>query len=183
MMQTCPPVLMMIPLVICEGVNRVWRWFIRRRLCGAQLPSFIYWCRRHTRSSVKVKRDVGRIGGWGGGVESNLPSRRGWKRSYFNFNAGGCNFILRPTLLILDNYCTVPNPKICFSLKLIFAAVRNALQPFFPPCNRSCHFIGLKTCEKPSIFCSRPRQKGSGSTPDLTSQSTLHACLQRVNAT
>ena len=57
---------------------------------------------RHTRSSVKVKRDVGRIGGWGGGVESNLPSRRRWTRSYFNFNSGGCNFILRPTLLILD---------------------------------------------------------------------------------
>ena len=61
----------------------------RRRLCGAQLPSFIYWWCRHTRSSVKVKRDVGRIGGWGGGVESNLPSRRGWTRSYFNFNSGG----------------------------------------------------------------------------------------------
>ena len=25
----------------------------------------------------------------GGGVESNLPSRRGWTRSYFNFNSGG----------------------------------------------------------------------------------------------
>ena len=85
------------------GVNRVWRWFIRRRLCGAQLPSFIYWWCIHTRSSVKVKRDIGRIGGLGGGgVESNLPSRRGWTRSYFNFNSGGCNFILRPTLLILE---------------------------------------------------------------------------------
>ena len=41
------------------------------------------------RSSVKVKRDVGRIRGWGGGVESNLPSRQGWTRSYFNFNSGG----------------------------------------------------------------------------------------------
>ena len=38
----------------------------------------------------------------GRGVESNLPSRRGWTRSYFNFNSGGCNFILRPTLLILE---------------------------------------------------------------------------------
>ena len=36
------------------------------------------------------------------GVESNLPSRQGWTRSYFNFNSGGCNFILRPTLLILE---------------------------------------------------------------------------------
>ena len=34
----------------------------------------------------------------------------------------------------------------------------------------------------PSIFCSRPSQKGSGSIPALTSQSTLHAFLQRVNA-
>ena len=56
---------------------------------------------------MKVKREVGRIGGWGeggGGVESNLPSRRGWTRNYFNFNSGGggCNFILRPMLLILD---------------------------------------------------------------------------------
>ena len=25
----------------------------------------------------------------GRGVESNLPSRRGWTRSYFNFNSGG----------------------------------------------------------------------------------------------
>ena len=51
---------------------------------------------------------------WRDEGESNLPSRRGWTRSYFNFNSGGCNFILRPTLLILeppppDNYCTVPN--------------------------------------------------------------------------
>ena len=71
---------------------------------------------RHTRSSVKVKRDVGRIGGWGGGVESNLPSRRGWTRSYFNFNSGGgvqlyfkayfANFRTPP--LPPDNYCTVP---------------------------------------------------------------------------
>ena len=41
---------------------------------------------------MKVKREVGRIGGWGeggGGVESNLPSRRGWTRNYFNFNSGG----------------------------------------------------------------------------------------------
>ena len=36
------------------------------------------------------------------GVESNLPSRRGWTKSYFDFNSGGCNFILRPTLLILE---------------------------------------------------------------------------------
>ena len=35
-------------------------------------------------------------------VESNLPSRRGWTGSYFKFNLGGCNFILRPTLLILE---------------------------------------------------------------------------------
>ena len=41
--------------------------------------------------------------GRGGGVESNPPSRWGWTRSYFNFNSGGCNFILRPTLLILEH--------------------------------------------------------------------------------
>ena len=28
---------------------------------------------------------------------------------------------------------------------------------------KSCHFIGFKTCEKPSIFCSRPSQKQKGS--------------------
>ena len=33
----------------------------------------------------------------------------------------------------------------------------------------------------PSIFCSRPSQKGNGST-DLTSEFTLHACLKSVNA-
>ena len=32
------------------------------------------------------------------------------------------------------------------------------------------------------FFASSGSQKGSGSTPDLTSQSTLHACLQKVNA-
>ena len=50
--------------------------------------------------------------------------------------------------------------------------------------------LGRETCEsicenmhviQRVIFCSRPSQKGSGSIPDLTSQSTLHAFLQRVN--
>ena len=52
------------------------------------------------------------------GVESNLPSRRGWTRSYFNFNSGGggvqlyfkayfANFRTPPP----DNYCTVPNQR------------------------------------------------------------------------
>ena len=54
------------------------------------------------------------------------------------------------------------------------------IRPFFPSSNKSCHFIGFKTCAKPSIFCSRPSQEESGSIPDLTSQSTLHARLQRV---
>ena len=53
---------------------------------------------------------------------------------------------------------------------------------FFPFSNKSCHFIGFESCENPSIFCSRPSQKGSGSIPVFTSQSTLHALLQRVNA-
>ena len=39
------------------------------------------------------------------------------------------------------------------------------------------YFLGFKTCEKPSIFCPRWSQKGSGSIPDLTSQSTLHTCF------
>ena len=69
-----------------------------------------------------------------------------------------------------------------FSLKWIFAPVRHALRPFFPSSNKSCHFIGFKACEKPSIFCSRSSQKVSWCTPDLKSQSTLHTCLQRVNA-
>jgi len=47
--------------------------------------------------------------------------------------------------------------------------------------NKSCHFIGFKLAKKPSISCLRPSQKGSGFTPDLTSQSTLHASLKRVN--
>ena len=42
---------------------------------------------------------------------------------------------------------------------------------FFPFSNKSYPFIAFKTSEKPSIFCSRPSQKRSGSTPDLTSQS------------
>ena len=42
-------------------------------------------------------------------------------------------------------------------------------------------FIGFKTCKRLSIFCSRLRQKEIWSTGDLTSQSTLHACLRRVN--
>ena len=48
-------------------------------------------------------------------------------------------------------------------------------------CSSSKHIAAFKTCKKPSIFCSQPSQKGSGSTPDLSSQSTLHACLQIAN--
>ena len=40
--------------------------------------------------------------------------------------------------------------------------------------NKSSHFIGFKNREKPSIFCSRPSQKGSGSITDLTSHSTVN---------
>ena len=69
---------------------------------------------------MKVKRDVGRSGGRGGGVDSNLPSRRGWTRSYFNFNTGGvqlcfkayfANFRTPPP----GNYRTVPS--FLYSLK------------------------------------------------------------------
>ena len=53
---------------------------------------------------------------------------------------------------------------------------------FFPFSDKSWLFIGFKICEEPKICCSRPSHKRSGSTPELTSQSTLHACLERVNA-
>ena len=53
----------------------------------------------------------------------------------------------------------------------------------FPSSNKSCHFIGFKTCEKAGILRPGQSQKGSGSFPDLISQSTLHAHLQRVNVT
>ena len=61
-----------------------------------------------------------------------------------------------------------------------FAPVQNALRPFFPSSHKSCHFIGFKTCEKPSTFCSRPSQKGSGSILDFTSQSTFSACYKEL---
>ena len=56
---------------------------------------------------MKVKRDVGRIGGWGGGVESSLPSRRGWTRSYFNFNSGGVQLYFKA---YFANFRTPPPP-------------------------------------------------------------------------
>lgn len=40
------------------------------------------------------------------------------------------------------------NPKICFSLKWIYAHVQNALRPFFLLLNKSCHFIHFKTFQK-----------------------------------
>ena len=43
--------------------------------------------------------------------------------------------------------------------------------------------MGFKPCEKAGIFRPGQGQKGSGSIPDLISQSTLHARLQRVNVT
>ena len=65
-------------------------------------------------------------------------------------------------------------------LKWIFAPVQNALRPFFLS-DKSCHYnFRLQNMRKTKHLCSQPRQKGSGSTPGLPS--TLHACLQRVNA-
>ena len=55
--------------------------------------------------------------GGGGGVESNLSSRRGWTGSYFNFNSGGLQLYFKAyfanfrTHLPPDNYCTVPNVR------------------------------------------------------------------------
>ena len=43
-------------------------------------------------------------------------------------------------------------PKYIFSLKWIFAPLWNALQPFLPSANKSCHFIGFKTCGKQASF-------------------------------
>ena len=60
-------------------------------------------------------------------------------------------------------------------LKWNFAPVQNAWQPFFPSSNKFCHFVGFKTCKKPSISCSWWSQKGSGSIPDLMAQTDLHA--------
>ena len=40
-----------------------------------------------------------------------------------------------------------PNPKIFFSLKWIFAPVRDALRPFFPFSNKSFFCIGFESCE------------------------------------
>ena len=79
---------------------------------------------------MKVKRDVGRIGGWGrgGGFESNLPSTRGWTKRYFNFNSGGvqlyfkayfANFRTPPP----DNYCTVPKWRPVFVFRSCFHCV------------------------------------------------------------
>ena len=68
------------------------------------------------------------IGGWGGGFESNLPSRRGWTRSYFNFNSGGvqlyfkayfANFRTPPP----DNYCTVPYCRVARQALPYYTAV------------------------------------------------------------
>ena len=64
---------------------------------------FIDGC-RHTRSSVKVKRNVGRIGGWegGGGLKVISPLDGGGQEVILTLIQGRCNFILRPTLLILE---------------------------------------------------------------------------------
>ena len=52
---------------------------------------------------MKVKRDVGRIGGWGeGGLKVISPLDGGGQEVILTLIQGGCNFILRPTLLILD---------------------------------------------------------------------------------
>jgi len=73
-----------------------------------------------------------------------------------------------------------PNPKISLLLGWIFAPVRGALRPFFLS-DKSCHYnYRLQNMRKTKHLCSQPGQRGSGSTPGLPS--TLHACLQRVNA-
>ena len=41
-----------------------------------------------------------------GGGESNLPSRRGWTRSYFNFNSGGVQLYFKA---YFTNFRTPPS--------------------------------------------------------------------------
>ena len=65
--------------------------------------------------------------------------------------------------------------------KLIFAPVGNALQPFFLHCLTNPAFLYASKHAKNQVSFVHDRAR-SGSSPDLTSQSTLHACLQRVNA-
>ena len=69
---------------------------------------------------VKVKRDVGRIGGWEERLKVISPLDGGGQEVILTLIQGGGNFILRPTLLILeppppDNYCTVPKLYTCSS--------------------------------------------------------------------
>ena len=71
--------------------------------------------------------------------ESNLPSRRRWTRSYFNFNSGGVQLYLKAYFANFrtpppDNYCTVPYPG----------------------------FIHLaeRQCESNMSYCKTPRQSG-----------------------
>ena len=45
---------------------------------------------------------------------------------------------------------------------------------FFLLLTKSYHFIGFKTCQKLSTFCSWPSLKESGSITDLTSKTDLH---------
>ena len=85
-----------------------------------------------------------------------------------------------PRKLSVSGSIKCPNPKISLLLKQIFAPVQNALRPFFLS-DKSCHYnYRLQNMRKTKHLCSQPSQKGSGSTPGLPS--TLHPCLQRVNA-
>ena len=59
--------------------------------------------------------------GGGGGLKVISPLDGGGQEVILTLIPGGCNFILRPTLLILEpppppnNYCTVPKLQIHYS--------------------------------------------------------------------
>ena len=68
----------------------------------------------------------------------------------------------RPTSLSHILPESAPNPKYFFRYNESFHLFATHCGQFFPFFNKSCRFICITTCEKPSIFCSRPSQKGVG---------------------
>ena len=74
------------------------------------------------------------------------------------------------------------NPKCFFFTRMNLCTCSKRIAVIFSFSWQILPFYRLRKLRRSSIFCSRPSQKGSGSIPVLTSQSTLHAFLQRVNA-
>ena len=61
--------------------------------------------------------------GEGAGVESNLPSRRGWTRSYFNFKSGGVQLYFKA---YFANLRTPPPLQIIIAQSLSFSSHQRA---------------------------------------------------------